>query len=108
MRAHGRSLILGTAALLAVVTLSGCSMEPPGPSPFQINCEEELNGTFLEDSATIEVQNVSVGGTITGGVYVNGTYTTGTGYGYGTYTGSTSVTARVCIVDGDIKDSEIL
>lgn len=100
-----------TAAILATIalalTLTGCTMEPPGPSPFQINCEDELNGTFLEDSATIEVENVHVSGTITGIVYANGQSATGTGVGYGTYTGKTTVTARVCIVDGDIKEMEL-
>lgn len=95
------------AAVTALLILSGCSSEPPGPSPFQIRCEEELNGRFFEDTATIDVQNVSVSGTVTGTVYVEGRVATGTGYGYGTYTGPTAVTARICIVDGDIKEAEV-
>ncbi|QNJ55993.1 hypothetical protein SEA_RASPUTIA_103 [Microbacterium phage Rasputia] len=107
IRAIVTAQVVVAFGILALL-LTGCSTEPPGPSPFQVNCEEELNGKFLEDSATIDVQNVQVSGHISGTVYADGLSTTGTGWGYGQYTGKTTVTARVCIVDGDIKDSEIL
>ncbi|QGZ16754.1 hypothetical protein PBI_DEWDROP_107 [Microbacterium phage Dewdrop] len=97
------------AAALAVVAalalLSGCSSEPTGPSPFEVECLEQ-DGVFVEDTVT-ETVSTMVTGTLTGTVFVDGKVVTGTGIGTGLYTGPVTLNVRACVVDGEIKDMEI-
>lgn len=77
MRKAAASLIV-----LAALALTGCN---PGPDPFIKSCEAR-GGTILKDSKT------------------NTVVTSGNG---GVGVGTTTVTIKLCVVNGDVVDMKV-
>lgn len=88
---------LGVGILLAL-GLVGCSATPAGPT-FEERCADR-DGTVMSDTTTKLLTGV-VTGTV---VSPNGS----AGMGTGVATSPVTITMRLCVVDGDIEEMEVL